>query len=176
MFYKSKVRIYLLGINLVGMNLIGGTLLLISLRTRHMGDKVTASLSGIWSRKLGACAIPRPCEAQLVTWLSYQVLLAKTQCTLGTWSPLNSFLTILCSGVFEKENSHSLSCWAVIVWTHLGSLCSIFELLAHYSQVLSHLLPPQAHTLNHFMCNLPLSLGFIRTIRMLNKPKHTYWG
>lgn len=32
MLYKSKVRIYLLGINLVGINLIGGTLLLISLR------------------------------------------------------------------------------------------------------------------------------------------------
>lgn len=32
MLYKSKVRIYLLGINLVGTNLIGGTLLLISLR------------------------------------------------------------------------------------------------------------------------------------------------
>lgn len=61
MLYKPKVRIYLLGINLVGINLIGGTLMFISLRTRHMGDKVTASLSGIWSRKLGACAIPMPC-------------------------------------------------------------------------------------------------------------------
>lgn len=59
MLYKSKVGDYLLGINLMWINLIGDTLLLVRLRTSHMGDTLIASPSGSCPGKSGACAVPR---------------------------------------------------------------------------------------------------------------------
>lgn len=59
MLYKSKVGDYLLGINLMWINLIGDTLLLVHLRTSHMGDTLIASPSGSWPGKSGTCAVPR---------------------------------------------------------------------------------------------------------------------